>query len=64
MPIFATPLVNETSVKTGDDKGNEAPTATLPWMPLTEIFACVTFAALDFDPIFISVEGALTGLGF
>jgi hypothetical protein len=64
MPILATPLVNETSVKTGDDDGNEAPTATLPGTPLIEILASVTFAASDFDPIFISVEGVLPGLGF
>ena len=64
MPIFAEVLVSETSVKTGAETGNEPPTVTVPAMPLTEIVACVTFAATGFDPPVTRLDGVLLELGF
>jgi hypothetical protein len=65
IPIFAEVLVNETSVKTGAEAGNEPPTVTVPAMPLTEIVACVTFTAVGFDPpVTTRLDGALLDPAF
>ena len=63
MPIFAALLVSETSVNTGAAEGNDPPTATVLAMPLTELVACVTFAATGFAPV-NRLDGSLLGLGF
>ena len=63
MPIFAPLLVNETSVNMGAADGNDPPAATVLAMPLTEIVACVTFAATGFAPV-NRLDGPLLELGF